>query len=198
MTAPSYDLYFKQLSLQDPASVCIRTGCDYDDAENCFKLTMWGRDYAIFPDESRIDRIGKNALDAENYNYLFIIQYLLNAKEVAVKNDWISEKDIPGGPTFFRGPHEIPTSLITDRFGNDLAGFKKCCEQLNGDPIDMGDAGYRFQVTPRIPIAVMYWIGDEDFPAEAKIFYDRTIIDHLTTDIIFALAVLICSRISKI
>ena len=197
MTAPSYDLYFQQLAKQDPQPVCDQAGCEYDNTKSCYKLIMWGNEYAVYPKESRIDRVGKNTLDADNYNYLFIIQYLLNAKELDIKNEWISEKDIPGGPTFFRGPHEIPTNLIADRFGNDLEGFKNCCRQLGGDPIDMGDAGYRFLITPRIPVTVMYWIGDEDFSAEAKILYDKTVFEHLTLDIIFVLAVLVCTRLGK-
>lgn len=61
----------------------------------------------------------------------------------------------------------------------------------------MADAAYRFIVTPRIPVAVLYWKGDDEFPPEAKILYDRTITEHLTSDIIFALAVEICARIGS-
>ncbi|MBA3027671.1 MAG: DUF3786 domain-containing protein [Desulfobacteraceae bacterium] len=197
MPTPSYDLYFKELADQDPQTVCNRALCGYDETRSCYHLSMWGQDYAVFPGKSRIDRIGKNTLDPENFNYLFIIQYLLRAKEIGIQNQWISEKDIPGGPTFFRGPHEIPTNLIVGRFGNDLDGFKQVCEQLNGTPIAMGDSAYRFQITPRIPVLVLYWIGDEDFPAEAKILYDKTITDHLASDIIFVLAVGVCNRIGK-
>jgi hypothetical protein len=64
-------------------------------------------------------------------------------------------------------------------------------------PFNMADAAYRFQIAPRIPVAVLYWTGDEDFPAESKILYDRTIAEHLAADIIFALAVVICERIGK-
>lgn len=198
MPTPSYELYFSELSQQDPETVCKRTGCDFDDTLKRFKLSMWGRDYTIFPKEARIEEMDGETLDPENFRYLFIIQYLLKAKEIDAENEWISEKDIPGGPTFFRGPHAIPTNRITDRFGNDLQEFKARCEELGGTPIDMGDAGYRFQITPRIPIALIYWIGDEDFPAEAKILYDKTITAHLASDIIFILAVGVCAGIGSI
>jgi hypothetical protein len=197
MPTPSYARYFQELAGQDPEAVCKRALCDYDHSRGCFRLTLWGQDYEVFPDESRIARVGKTALDPENYHFLFIICYLLNAKDLQVKNQWISEKDIPGGPTFFRGPHEVPTRLIVNRYGNDLLGFKKGCERLKGVSIDLGDGAFSFHITPRIPVAVVYWIGDEDFPAEAKVLFDKTIIDHLALDIIFALAVLVCNRIAN-
>ena len=61
----------------------------------------------------------------------------------------------------------------------------------------MADAAYRFKITPRIPVAVLHWTGDDDFPAESKILYDRTITEHLASDIIYALAVGICKRLEK-
>lgn len=197
MPIPSYDLYFEELARLDPETVCRRAGCGYNASGNCYTLSMWGENFTIFPREAKIRRGDNTCLDAENFNYLFMIHYLLNAQDIDIKNQWISEKDIPGGPTFFRGPHEIPTNLITSRFENELEGFKKRCKQLGGESLEMGDAGCRFQITPRIPIAAIYWIGDEDFPPEAKILYDKTITAHLASDIIYILAVGACSRIAN-
>jgi hypothetical protein len=61
----------------------------------------------------------------------------------------------------------------------------------------MADAAYSFKITPRIPVAVLYWRGDDDFPPESKILYDRTITEHLASDIIYALAVGICEKLEK-
>lgn len=61
----------------------------------------------------------------------------------------------------------------------------------------MADAAYVFKITPNIPVAVLLWLGDEDFGAEAKLLFDRTIGMHLPLDIIFALAVEVCREISK-
>ena len=46
-------------------------------------------------------------------------------------------------------------------------------------------------------MAALYWCGDDEFPAEAKILYDRTITEHLATDIIYALAVGVCRRLAS-
>ena len=160
-------------------------------------MAVWGDEYAIYPHESRIDRVARNVLKPHDFFYLFVIYYLLKSKDIEISGEWISEKDMPGGATFFRGPHEIPTRLICRQYKNNIEAFRKKCEQLQGVPMDMADAAYRFEITPRIPVSVLYWAGDDDFPPEAKILYDRTITEHLSTDIIFALAVEICTRIGK-
>ena len=122
----------------------------------------------------------------------------MRAKDITLLDEWVSEKDLPGGPTFFRGPHRIPTDLISERYGNDLQAFKTCCEKLDGTPLDMADAAYSFSIAADVPVAVLYWIGDDDFPAEAKILYDRSIGELLSLDILFALAVGICTRIGMV
>jgi len=197
MTQLIDNIYFQELSRQNPKDICRRAGCEYDDMNRYYALTVWGDTYAIYPYKSRIDRLTQNVPQPHDYFYLFIIYYLLKSKDIELSGDWISEKDIPGGPTFFRGPHEIPTRLICRHFRNDIQGFRKKCERVHGKPVNMADAAYRFDITPRIPVAVLYWMGDDDFPPEAKILYDRTIIEHLSADIIFALAVEVCTRIGK-
>ena len=190
-------IHFQDLSKQDPKDVCRRALCKYDDTNMFYSLSVWGDEYRIFPHQFKTDCTNKNMQSLHDYFYLFIIHYLLKSKEIEIFNEWISEKDIPGGTTFFRGPHEIPTNVISLRFNNNINEFKERCEQLHGFPLNMADAAYSFLITPRIPVAVLYWRGDDDFPAESKILYDRTITEHLASDIIFALAVGICERFGK-
>ncbi len=126
---------------------------------------------------------------------LFAIYYLLRVKDIPLSEEWISEKDLPGGATFFRGPHLIPTELISGQFGNDLHAFNIWCEKLGGIQIDLADSAFRFQITPDIPVVVLYWKGDEDFPAKAKMLYNRTINEQLPLNVIWALAVGVCGRL---
>lgn len=187
-------MYFQELSARDPEDVCRRAACTWDEADRCYAVSVWDHDYRIYPDRSRVESTGANPLRLHPYFDLFIIHYLLRAKEIEPAGQWISEKDIPGGSTFFRGPHTIPTQLISARFGNAIQGFKESCEEFQGVTLALADAAYVFALTSRIPVAVLYWQGDDDFPAEAKILYDKTIAEHLAADIIFAAAVGVCER----
>ncbi|MEW6615818.1 MAG: DUF3786 domain-containing protein [Thermodesulfobacteriota bacterium] len=197
MTTSIDTILFRDLAKQDPKDVCRRALCEYDDGKKYYTLSVWGDDYVIYPHQFKIDRITTNFPSPHDYFHHFIIHYLLKSKEIEIYNEWISEKDIPGGVTFFRGPHEIPSYLISRQYANDINGFRKRCEQLHGISLDMADAAYSFKITTHIPVAVLYWKGDDDFSAESKILYDSSITEHLTSDIIFALAVEICTRIGN-
>jgi len=177
--------------------VCRRALCTYDDTNEFYAVSVWDCEYRIYPRQPKIECISKNSERLHSYFELFIVHYLLKAKEIEITNQWISEKDIPGGITFFRGPHAIPTNLISAQFESNIQGFKNRCEHLNGIPLSLADAAYTFEITSRIPVAVLYWKGDDEFPTESKILYDKTIFEHLASDIIYALAVGICERLGK-
>ncbi|TKB10047.1 DUF3786 domain-containing protein [Desulforhopalus sp. IMCC35007] len=196
MTEFIANIHFQALAEKDPQDVCRRTGCHYNVADACYSLPVWGSTCTIYPHSSVIHyREQKDQLFHEYFS-LFAMHYLLGAKNIEISGKWVSEKDFAGGTTFFRGPHEIPTHLISQKYLNTVSGFVKRCELLRGGPLDMADAAYCFKITSGIPVAVLYWAGDEDFPAESKILYDSTIVEHLALDIVYALAVGICHRLA--
>jgi hypothetical protein len=188
-------VHFQDLSEKDPEDVCRRALCRYDRTDRKYNLTMWGADLWIFPFRQAIEPADSRGRDLHPYFHLVAIHYLLGAKASATAGTWISEKEVPGGATFFRGPHRIPTEMVSRPFDNDLGAFRKRCESLGGRPLPMADAAFTFQITERIPLAVLLWCGDEEFPADCKILYDETIQEHLATDIIYALAVGACRRL---
>ena len=194
---PVDPIHFQNLAKENPKTVCKRAACQFNDDTKCYTITVWGHQYEIYPEQKKIVRQESNSPNPHSYFDLFIISYLLKPEEIRVAGEWISEKDFAGGPTFFRGPHEIPTSLISGRFAGNVEGFKEYCQTLSGTSIEMADGAYIFNITPCIPVAVLFWDGDDEFPAETKILYDRSLTDHFTLDIIFALAVDICTRIGN-
>ena len=197
MTNSIDNSYFIKLAEKNPQDVCRVALCDYDPEKKGYRISVWGEDYGIYPNESKIIRLQDENPDVGHLLGLFIIYYLLNSMDINVSKEWISEKDIPGGATFFRGPHKIPTHIIETRYEDNIEEFKEICERLDGIPLDMADAAYAFEITSRIPVAVQFWDKDDEFSAEAKILFDKTISEHLSPDIIFCLTVEICRRIGN-
>lgn len=197
MTSIVDDIYFKELAGKDPREVCEKAPCRYDDQKKRYIISAWGNEYAISLHERNIDLLDAAVQKPDSLFCLFIVYYLLKSKGIRETGEWISEKDLPGGSAFFRGPHEVPTYLICRRFGNDIEAFRKRCLALQGTALDMGDSAYRFDILPGIPAAVLYWTGDDEFPPEVKILFDKSISGQLPLDIVFSLAVAICERIGN-
>ena len=108
-------IHFQDLSAKDPADVCCRAACRYDRADRSYTLSVWDEEIVIFPHQQKIESAA-NGNDRYPLLHLFAIHYLLGSKDAEPSGTWISEKEIPGGTTFFRGPHRIPTEVISKSF----------------------------------------------------------------------------------
>lgn len=186
------NILFCDLSACDPEDVIKRTGALYDERKGVYRLDIWGRSYDVIPEQSRIIPRGEGLDTYRDYLYLFLLHYLMNAKEIPLSGQWVSEKDITGGAAFFRGPHTLPTQILAQAFGKDLQAFLDAGKRLGGTSLPMADAAFSFEITPKIPVAVLLWLGDDEFESEAKLLFDKTVEQHLPLDIIYALSVEIC------
>lgn len=117
---------------------------------------------------------------------LLAIVYLLNVKPDLVSNDLITAQELKAAQ-FFQRPHELNTSHLRDRYGNDPKGFKRAGERLGGGLLDMADISFRINPFPKIPLYYLLWEGDKEFEAHLSILFDRSIETHLSPDAIWGL-----------
>lgn len=186
---------FEEMAKREPEAMIDPLFCTYSEADQCYNVTAWGEQYSVYPNSGRIEMVQEHG-KPHDYFYVFLVNYLLSKKNVTPVGEWISVKDLPGGVTFFRGPHEIPSLAITKSYGNDLALLKKRCEKLGGIPLDLADCSYQFDIIGNVKVALLYWQGDEDFPAEAGVLIDKSIMDT-PLDVVYALLCDACMRISR-
>ncbi|MCP3943998.1 MAG: DUF3786 domain-containing protein [Desulfobacteraceae bacterium] len=185
-------ILFRDLLSCDSEDVTKRTGALYDKKKGHYSIKIWGNFYDVMPEQYLIKPREQKVDTYRDYLYLFMLHYLMKVKQIPLSGQWISEKDIPGGVGFFRGPHTLPTEILAQVFGNDLSGFLVAGERLGGKSLPMADAAFSFDIAPQIPVAVLLWLGDEEFGSQVKLLFDKTIEQQLPLDIIYALAVEVC------
>jgi len=118
---------------------------------------------------------------------LMVLVYLSEAKDIRPTYAWVSEKDLLGGSTFFRGPHQLPVKDLEELYGKDPDAFLKAGRRLGGNEIFYGDKGFALDVLPKVPLAYVLWKGDEEFPPRISVLFDSTIQSHLPLDIIWCM-----------
>ena len=80
----------------------------------------------------------------------------------------ISPLEFPGGATFFRGHHGLPSGPLEERFGRDAAGFLAAGKKLHGETRPAGDAAVALEVFPGLVVEVILWQADDEFPAQVS------------------------------
>jgi hypothetical protein len=86
---------------------------------------------------------------------------------------------------------------LVNTFQNDLARFKEAASRAGGEALTHGDAGFSFRPLPRVPLAVIYWVGDDEFPPNADVLFDASAGHYLSTDGLAVLGRELCSKIIR-
>jgi hypothetical protein len=183
--------YWEKLSKLHPTDVCNRTEAIYNPSKEGFVLPVYNLRYLILPQTRKILRLEWNDQTVEEglppFFYLIVLAYLTEAKEIKPTHTWISEKDLKGGSTFFRGPHRLYLEELENLFGRHSDAFLKAGRKLGGSEMLYGDKGFSLEVFPKVPLAFILWKGDEEFPPRIGVLFDSTIEFHFALDVIWCM-----------
>lgn len=195
--------YWEELISLDPLRVCRRTAVDYDPEKEAYSVPMLHRRYTVYPCRRLITREADPAAESHLYGdilfdeALVLVLYLLRAQEIPLAGRQQTEKDLPGGETFFRGPHELSRRPILKRFGKDPEAFHRAAASLGGESLDFADGAFRLFALPRVPLDYILWAEDDEFPARLTVLFDATVSEHLPLDVIWALVHLTTRRLAE-
>ncbi|MBI5570881.1 MAG: DUF3786 domain-containing protein [Desulfomonile tiedjei] len=128
---------------------------------------------------------------------ILLIRYLVANYGGEPTGEDISEKDLPGGVTFFQGPHALYVGPIAHRYGTDPEGFEQRCLELGAIPGAYGDKGMRFLPFPLMPVTYVLWKQDDEFPASVTVLFDKSIGRWFELDMVFALVLALTERIMQ-
>jgi hypothetical protein len=188
-------LHWQRLRHLAAKDVVVRSQCSYLASAGYYEVGFLGSMIRVDPQQERfLSPVGEEiALRMEGA--LAILVYLVEAQNVPLSGRWVSAKDLKGGEMFFRGPHSFPIALLQQAFGNDRERFLIAGGKYGGVPGTLGDASFQVMAFPRVPVQVLLWLTDEDFPAQINFLFDATIERHLPLDVIFGLVSELCFRL---
>jgi hypothetical protein len=179
-------LLWVQLEGEHPDATCHRALVGYD-REKGFLLPFLSHTFGILPGKRDIVALEGSVPQLISYELeLIILTYLIRATPIALSGVRVNEKQIPGGETFFRGPHRLQTRPMEDLFGDDREAFLRSGKTLRGEVGRAGDASICLPVFPRVPITLILWVRDDEFPARITVMFDSTVSRHLPLDIIWS------------
>lgn len=175
-----------------PAGVCKNAMVSFDDATGIYLLKSFGMDLYVAPENKSIYSNAPYAdllLNRLGYfSRLSIPCYLTSAMDIPLTGRLIQPGNVKGGDIFFRGTHVLPLDKLALKYGQDKAGFLKRGADLGGMRMNYGDASVKLFPFPRLPVVIILWQEDDEFPPRADILFDSTCEFHLALDILWSIA----------
>lgn len=90
----------------------------------------------------------------------------------------------PFGPAFQR--------TVIDVFARTFSGHPQelshAFQKLGGKKLSHSDVGYQIDAFPWIPVQFLFWDGDDEFPAQANILFDKGAVDFIHVESLVSIA----------
>jgi len=178
-----------------PQAVCVGAMAAYDEASRAYTIRSFGIEFTILPDSRTITSSDPKAgifLDRyKDFFRLAVLGYLTSAKDIPATGRLIRPLDVKGGHRFFSGTHLLPLDRIEDRFGRDNVAFIERGLKFGAEIAKYGDAAVRLYPLPRVPVTIILWLHDDEYPSRATLFFDSTVDFQLSlSDIVWSVSLM--------
>jgi hypothetical protein len=184
-----------KLRQTDRVVVADRSGATIDRYGN-LRVEFLRREYVIDQAEWTVQRVDDGAAPPSIMQSL-LLTYLYTADGTPPTDRWVGFRELPNGLFYAQAFQGYTGDELIRHLNGDLAAFKTASEKLQGAAAPIGDAGYAFQVLPRLKLAVIMWTGDDEFPAQAQVLFQETAPHYLITDGLAIVGSLLIGQIVK-
>jgi hypothetical protein len=197
---PRIDDYFNAakiamdaLSKESPKDILSRSGLDAD--ADGIRIPFLNRTYHLRLPGFTFSDMAPEPADVPIQEQVLILHYLQAGGLRFPAGNWIAYREIQGASFYFSAFVKRAIDPLKKAFGSHIEGLVKAAGHLGGRPIPAGDAGFEFRLFPRIPVQLILWEGDSEFPPEANILFDETIGDILSPEDVAWLAGMLVYRL---
>lgn len=183
--------HLKSLAAED---VCSRTGATFDRETNVYGLDLFNQHVDVslgsFEISGHTPQAERLLAALSYFSHLSILTFLARAQDIPPSGRLVKPGDMPGVDVMVRGSHTLPLHKLTARYGDDVEAFLRRGQTYGGIPQTHGDASLLLHPFKVLPVVLILWVGDEEFPPRSDLLLDGTSQFQVPPDILWCLMML--------
>ncbi len=178
----------------DSTDVSKRTLATFSKSSGSYAVKCFGIEFNVFPCERKIECTHQEGNlfmgKLKDFFRLSVLWYFASSKDIPFSGRLVKPTDVRGGQRFSSGTHVLPLDNIAKKFARDPDGFYLQGRKFGAEKVDgLGDIAIRLYPLPRVPVTILLWVEDEEFPPRVDLFFDSTCDFQISlSDIIWAVA----------
>ncbi len=125
------------------------------------------------------------------------LRYIGLSCGVPESGEWIAYRDLPGGRFYAATIAPTVEEPLARIYGYRRGLLGEAAVRLGGSRADYGDESFVFRAFPRVPLLLVLHWGDEEFPPDCRVLFDRCCSHYLNTDDLKVLATQLAAYLMK-
>ncbi|MHC4713891.1 MAG: DUF3786 domain-containing protein [Planctomycetota bacterium] len=126
---------------------------------------------------------------------ILALHYLLAPVHPGVPERLVSFAEIPEARGYSKPYQDRVIGRFCHTVGGEGEAFRRAGEALRGQVVSGGDLAIRFLVFPRLPVTVVWYAGDEEFPPGANFLFEDCVTDIFVVEDVVVTAERLVSRL---
>ena len=114
------------------------------------------------------------------------------------QDDWVPFRQLRNTGVFQTAFQNGILTPFVATFTGRLPQLRRALEAMGGKALPCSDAGYQVEAFACIPMRVLFWEGDDEFPAQANLLFDRSATDFIHSESIVTIATAGLYRLAKL
>lgn len=153
-------------------------------------------EYSVDADSKKVMSLSCN-VPAKDFTAILILHYLSQkAKGLPeLSGEWLTFREISGIEGYYPAFKKRSIDQIIRKYGSNPQGLLSVLERLPAKRAEEEDLGVIIEAFDKVPVLVKVWPADEEFSADANIFFDRSITKIFCTEDIVVLAGFVASSL---
>jgi hypothetical protein len=123
-----------------------------------------------------------DASKVEMRDKILILHYLTRAKGTPLTTQVITYQELKEGAAYFPSFFNRAIKPLIDFFGKSPELLPLVAKNLGGHQASFGDVSVTIPAFCRVPVTLVLWKGDEEFPPNGNVLFDNTILDYLPVE----------------
>jgi len=165
---------------------------------NSLEIDFIGRHFKVEYPNGKFEPVPISEGELSVFTQILILHYLANPTEILDTGTLISYKELPGGAIYIKPFTGRAIDPLVRAFGANPDKLLEVATSLGGQSNGLGDVGVTFRVFPRIPVNLILWRADDEFPASGNILFDSSAALILATEDYAVLASLVVAGFKRI
>jgi hypothetical protein len=191
------ELAAKALAAQHSQEIARRSGAFVQEVRGriFLEVEVLGRRCVVSHPNIRVTAEDPHG-DIPSWEQVLILHYLERASGVPLSGNLVTFQEVESGSFYLPLYRERVIKPLVEAFGHRPQAMVEVAERFfNGERRGFADASVTVLALPYVPVTLLMWLGDSEFPSQGSLMYDASVASYLPTEDITSVSQMLVQRL---
>ena len=190
------ELSAEALRAADVQERALKTGARYDEESRAAELEFLGRPCRVSWTDFEVTATDTGQ-PIPTRERILLLHYLETASGALPTGAWIGFNEVAGAELYLGNYRARSVERLLREFAGKEDALVEAGSAMGGHRTDHGDVAIELLPLPRVPVSVVLWRGDEEFPPAGEVLLDATVSQYLAIEDMVVLAEMVAGRLCE-